>query len=210
MTSLEDAVDELTLPKPVKVPIDGGFTWATEDPLLDQLAQAVASGLGSPSGGAAEPWARNLLNTDALYMAGIITSQIGDWCRMVGAPTTRDAAVDLRSWHTWFTKAPGESLDAGYIRKLGEWAVQIREMLNPPRVLEITRACTECLEAFYVNTEGNPVPWPLVLSYRANTGDMLDNATVKCRACGGEWKGEWALRGLRHDIDEMDAHITKN
>jgi len=31
MTELLDAVDELTLPKPVKVPTDTGYTWATED-----------------------------------------------------------------------------------------------------------------------------------------------------------------------------------
>lgn len=31
MTDLLDVVDELTLPKPVKVPTDDGHTWATED-----------------------------------------------------------------------------------------------------------------------------------------------------------------------------------
>lgn len=31
MTELLDAVDDLTLPKPVKVQTDDGHTWATED-----------------------------------------------------------------------------------------------------------------------------------------------------------------------------------
>lgn len=208
MTDLLDAVDDLTLPKPVKVETDDGFTWAREDPLLDQLADAVASGLGSPSGGSAAPWARNLLNTDALHMAGMITSQIGDWCRMVKAPTTRNPAVDLRSWYVAFIASAGGSLDDFYVRQLRAWGEQIRGMLNPPKMLELTVACPECLEAFWVNDEGDPIPNPVTVQYWANGVSVWEGATGKCRACGHVWRGQWELRSLRHAVDALDADIA--
>jgi hypothetical protein len=206
MTELLDAVDDLTRPKPVKVATDTGYTWATEDPLLDQLADAVASGLGSPSGGTAAPWARNLLNTDALHTAGMITSQIADWCRMVKVPTTRNTAIDLRSWYDAFSASAGESLDDFYVRKLRAWGEQIRGMLNPPKLLQVTAACPECLESSYPNEDGALVPYPVVIQYWANGVSVWDGAKASCRACGFEWRGEWDLRSLRHSVDEMDAN----
>ena len=105
MTELLDAVDELTLPKPVKVQTDDGYTWATEDALLVQLREAVSSSLNSGSGAGGSPSTRNVLDGDALQKAAIITSQIGDWCRMAGMTgdqITRDAVTDLRAWHAAF------------------------------------------------------------------------------------------------------------
>ena len=67
MTDLLTVVDELTLPKPVKVPTDDGYTWATEDPLLVQLQEAVSSSLRSGSGSGGAPWTRNVLDSDALH-----------------------------------------------------------------------------------------------------------------------------------------------
>lgn len=204
---LLEAVDDLTLPRNVKVVTDDGFTWASEDALLVQLAEAVASGLGSPSGGSAAPWARNLLNTDALHQAGMMTSQIGDWCRMVGAPVVRDPATDLRSWFTAYQSDEG-SLDVFYLRKLREWAGQIRAMLNPPKMLELTAACPECLESFWVNDEGDPIPNPVTVQYWANGVSVWEGATGKCRACGHVWRGQWELRSLRHAVDALDADIA--
>lgn len=205
MSDLLDAVDDLTLPRNVKVQTDSGYTWASEDALLVQLTEAVASGLGSPSGGSAAPWARNLLNTDALHAAGMITSQIVDWCRLVKAPTTRNATIDLRSWYVAFVATQGESLDIFYTRKLRKWAGEIRGMLNPPKMIQMTSACPECREAFYPNEDGDPVPYPIVVQYWANSASVWEGAKASCRACGHEWKGQWELRGLRHSVDDMDA-----
>lgn len=206
MTELLDAVDDLTLPRPVKVTTDDGHTWATEDALLVQLEEAVASGLGSASGGSAAPWARNLFDADALYKAGLITSQIGDWCRIVGVKKiTRRPIDDLRAWYAAYVSDAGDSLDDFYVRKLREWAEQIRTMLNPPKTLEMTSACPECLEGFWYNEDGDPVPNPITVNYWANGVSVWDGANAKCRSCGHEWRGEWQLRALRHAIDEMDA-----
>ncbi|MUG03543.1 hypothetical protein ECC01_21375, partial [Bacillus tequilensis] len=92
-------VDELTLPKPVRVPTDTGHTWATEDALLVQLQEAVSSSIRSGSGSGGAAWTRNVLDGDALYQASIITATIGDWCRMAGAAVTRDPVTDLRAWY---------------------------------------------------------------------------------------------------------------
>lgn len=207
MTELLEAVDELTLPRNVKIPTDDGHTWATEDPLLDQLVEAIASGLGSPSGGTTAPWARNLLDGDALYTAALITSQIGDWCRMVGVVATRNAQVDLRAWYDAFAKTEGAALDTFYTNMLTKWAKQIKAMLNPPKTLEMTCACPECQETYWINIEGNPVPHPIALNYWANGVTIWADAKATCRACGKEWEGEWELRALRHDIDAMDAKV---
>src|SRR5690606_32426502 len=125
--------------------------------------------------------------TDALHMAGMITSQIGDWCRMVKAPTTRNTAVDLRSWYVAFSASAGGSLDDFYVRQLRSWGEQIRGMLNPPKMLQITAPCPECLEASYPNDEGDLVPYPVVVQYWANGASVWDGAKASCRACGFEW-----------------------
>lgn len=198
--TISELVDDLCLPRNVRVPTDNGTTWATEDALLTQLLEAVSASIPDGGGGGGSPSARNLINTDALHTLGMIVAQVGDWCRMVGAPTTKDAATDLRSWFDRYSAFEGESLDAVYIRTLTNWMAQIRELLDPPKSVEITSACPECLEDFYVNAEGDPIPHPITLQYRANGVGMLNGAHATCRACGYGWSGEWELRGLSHAI----------
>lgn len=203
MSDLLDAVDDLTLPKPVKVPTDDGHTWATEDALLVQLREAVSSSLNSGSGAGGSPWTRNMLDGDALYRAAIITSTIGDWCRMAGAKVTRDAVVDLRAWHAAFLAHddPGEF----YVAQMGAWASQIRTMCNPPKSVEITAPCPLCGQGEYTNDMGERVKNPLVLTYRPEGGSIWQDAKALCRACSEVWEGEWRLRELRHEVDAKET-----
>lgn len=200
---LLQAVDDLTLPKPVKVTTDDGYTWATEDPLLVQLREAVASSLRSGSGSGGSPWTRNVLDSDALYQAGVITATIGDWCRLAGARATRDPVKDLRAWYV--RRLTATDPDSFYLGQLRKWAAQIRALVNPPRMVEITAACPICGEGTYTNDMGEVVRNPLTMSYRATDDRFWRDARVLCRACLNVWEGVEAMEELRDELDEREA-----
>lgn len=203
MTELNDAVDDLTLPKPVKVQTDDGHTWATEDALLVQLREAVSSSLNSGSGAGGLPSTRNVLDGDALHKAAIITSQIGDWCYQAGVKATRDAVTDLRSWHAAFISR--DEPDEFYLRQMRTWATQIRAMVNPPKTIEITAPCPVCGQGEYVNDLGERITNPLVLTYRPDDGNLWRGSKVMCRACDAVWQGGDAMEELREELNEKDT-----
>lgn len=202
MTELNDVVDDLTLPRNVKIETDDGHTWATEDALLVQLREAVSSSLNSGSGAGGSPSTRNVLDGDALHKAAIITSAIGDWCRIIGAAVTRDAVTDLRAWHAAFIgrNEPEEF----YIRQMRAWAGQIRAMTNPPKVIEITAPCPVCGEGSYVNDLGERITNPLALTYRPDSDHMWKNSRVMCRACEAVWVGGDAMEELRDELNDKE------
>lgn len=203
MTELLDAVDDLTLPRNVKVPTDDGHTWATEDALLVQLQESVSSSLNSGSGAGGSPSTRNVLDGDALYKAAVITSQIGDWCRMAGATVTRDAVTDLRAWHAAFLSR--DDPDEFYIRQMRAWAAQIRAMVNPPKTLEITAPCPVCGQGEYVNGMGERITNPLALTYRPDDDNLWRGAKVICRACAAVWAGGDAMEELRDELNDKET-----
>lgn len=203
MSALLDAVDDMTLPRPVKIPTDTGHTWAVEDALLVQLTEAVSSALKSGSAARCSPWTRNVLDSAALHQAAIITSTIGDWCRMAGAKVTRNAVTDLRAWYVAHMSKPDHE-DAFYVRQLTEWAHQIRTICNPPKTVEITAACPACGQGEWMNDMGENVKNPLLLTYRPESGSIWQDAKALCRACQQVWDTEWRLRELRHDIDAKE------
>lgn len=206
MTELNDAVDDLTLPRPVKVETDDGHTWATEDALLVQLREAVSSSLNSGSGAGGSPSTRNVLDGDALQKAAIITSQIGDWCRiagMAGAQVTRDAVVDLRAWYARFIAL--DQPEEFYLAQMRAWANQIKSMVNPPKTVEITAPCPVCGEGSYVNDMGERITNPLVLTYRPDSDHMWKNSKVLCRACTAVWVGGDAMEELRDELNDKET-----
>lgn len=205
MSELLDAVDDLTLPRNVKVATDDGHTWATEDPLLTQLEQAVSSTLNSGSGAGGAPWSRNVLDSAALHQAAIIRSTIGDWCRIAKAPVKREPITDLRAWHAARLSLTDRESDPFYINQMRAWAGQIRNMVNPPKIIEITAPCPTCGQGVYTNDLGEKVPNPLQLSYRPESGSIWADAKALCRACSAIWDTEWRLRELRHDIDDKET-----
>jgi hypothetical protein len=204
MTELLDVVDDLTLPRNVKVPTDDGHAWATEDPLLTQLEQAVSSTLNSGSGAGGSPWSRNVLDSAALHQASLITATIGDWCRIQNLPVRRDPIADLRAWHAARLGSDNTDTDPFYINQMRAWAGQIRHMVNPPKTIEITAPCPACGQGAYTNDLGEKVPNPLQLSYRPESGSIWADAKALCRACQVVWDTEWRLRELRHDIDAKE------
>lgn len=203
MTELLDAVDDLTLPRNIKVPTDDGHTWASEDPLLVQLEESIHSTMGR-TGGRGGGDSRMILDADALMRFSQISSVIQDWCRMVRARTSRRAVDDLRAWYVAYSATQGESMDAFYINQLRKWAELIRGKLNPRETIEFTDPCPECHEAVWANEDGEMIPNPVIIDYD-KTGDVLNDARGSCRACGATWQGVWQLRGMRHAADELST-----
>lgn len=203
MSDLLEVVDELTLPKPVRVVTDDGHTWATEDPLLVQLQEAVSSSLRSGSGSGGAAWTRNVLDSDALHQAAIITSTIGDWCRMAGVTVTRDPIIDLRAWYV--ARLTATNPETFYLEQLRKWVGQIRVMIHPPRTLEITAPCPICGQGSYTNDMGEDIRNPLVMTYRATDERFWRGARVLCRSCDNVWAGVDAMEELREELDEKDT-----
>ncbi|MFJ2506309.1 hypothetical protein [Microbacterium sp. NPDC087592] len=206
MTELNDVVDDLTLPKNVKIETDDGFTWATEDALLVQLREAVSSSLNSGSGAGGSPSTRNVLDGDALHKATVITSQIGDWCHMAGMKgdqVTRDPVTDLRAWQAAFLAR--DEPEEFYIGQMRAWAAQIRAMVNPPKVIEITAPCPVCGEGSYVNDMGERITNPLALTYRPDSDHMWKNSKVLCRACDAVWIGGDAMEELADELNDKET-----
>ncbi len=196
MTELLDAVDDLTLPKPVKVATDAGHTWATEDPLLVQLQEAIISTTGR-TGGRSAAHTRSILDADALMQFHRITSTIGDWCRMAGANVTRNPVTDLRAWHVAIL-ARDDGTDF-YLRELRGWANLIRGKLSPRVTVEFLSPCPECDASEYENEQGEPVPHPVIIEY--DQADPFQSVRWSCRSCGHSREGEFGVRALVYDAE---------
>lgn len=196
MTELLDRVDDLTLPKPVKVPTDDGHTWATEDALLVQLEEAIHSTTGR-AGGRSASHTRMILDADALMQFHRITSTIGDWCRMAGAEVTRNPVKDLRAWYVAMLANDGAS--DFYLRELQGWAALIRGKLSPRVTVEFLHPCPECAAETWQNDEGETVAHPVQIDY--DQAEPFTSVRWSCRACGHIREGEFGVRALVYDAE---------
>ncbi len=208
---LLDAVDDLTLPKPVKVPTDDGYTWAREDALLVQLQEAITS-TTSRAGGRSLRHDRMILDADALTRFHQITSTIGDWCRIEGIRATRDPVADLRRWHAARIGRPLDQRDADgfYVAQMTGWAALIRGKLAPRKSLEWTDPCPECDATTYTDDNGDTLGHPVTISYYPE--HPFQTVTWECRACGVQREGEFAARYLARAAEtrgEEDAVSTE-
>lgn len=196
MTELLDAVDELTLPKPVKVPTDDGYTWATEDALLVQLEEAIRSTTGR-TGGRSATHTRMILDADALFQFHKITSTIGDWCRIAGTNVTRDPVKDLRTWHA---RILGLNMSTEFhLTQMQSWVSLIRGKLTPRVTVEFLHPCPECGAVTYTNDDGDTVNHPVLIDY--DQGEPFKSVRWSCRACGHVREGEFGVRALVYDAE---------
>lgn len=206
---LLQAVDALTLEvrEPVTRVINGTTRTerVTHPPLLVQLEEAIHGSMRSGSGASSNlPGTAIPLDGDALYQFTIISSQIGDWCRMAGIPHRRHPVDGLRAWHaaTLTDRDVDRSFEVGILRA---WAGVIRGRLNPPRTLELTLPCPECDATRWADDDGDAGPHPLIVTYRPDDRDVFRTARARCRACGFEWVGITALRSLAFDLEGATA-----
>lgn len=204
---LLSAVDDLTLPRNVKVETDEGLTWATEDALLVQLEEAISSTTGR-SGGRSLGHERMILDADALMRFHQITAAIGDWCRIEGTNVTRNPVKDLRAWHARRIGRPvtERTGDEFYINQLHDWANLIRGKMRPKRQWEIKRACPECDNTTWTDEEGDEFSHPLVVEFDPDA--PLASAKWSCRNCGAGAEGVLAQRALAYNLETRDQEET--
>lgn len=225
MSDLLTAVDALTLPSVVKVKqSDGDREWTTDcrqDALLIQLRDAVAGGIGSHAGSSLAR-ERIPVNADALELFQSIAADVSKWYLTV--PGRRGGLVltdRLRGWYVHHANEVragkvSQFTDLEVTRKVEGWVSKIRGTFDPPIRLELTEvidgrmvpvACpaADCGERFAFDRRTGDQVIALVVEYRELGVETLDQAVASCRACGGEWRGRAALRGLRWLLDEREA-----
>lgn len=201
MSDLLDAVDELTLPKRVKVMQDDGVVSVSIPPLLTQLDEAIRSSLGVSEGSATLKSATSLTNAAALMKMTQISSQVRDWLRRVGVNDFRAARDTASALRVWYVAALGAGLEdsAYHIKTLQGWAAQIRGLLDPPRTLELPDECPACGASRWWDAEDPSREGrlhPLVVSYQRE--DPVAGARGMCRACGRVW----AARELAFELEQ--------
>lgn len=177
--------------------------------LLEQLERSICGSFGSDGGSSTSSPGnlRNVVDSDALYEFGKISTEVVDWCRTRKVATTRKPIVDLGAWHEARTELHAER-DAYYTRRLNGWAAMIENKLRPRKRLEIIAPCPICGADKFINAEGEVMKFPVLVDFDADGGPgTLEGASAICRnaACQYVWKGVRELRQLRWDLDEEAA-----
>jgi hypothetical protein len=208
---LYEAVNDLTLPKTVKV-LQGAdipvvlVPWVVSvqvPPLLDQLDEAIRSDMGLTQSGASLAHERNILDADALQKFIQISSQIRDWCRMAGVrKPSRQPARALQQWHVAAMGSLNEASEVWHTETLQRWASYVRGKLDPPRERELPGACPVCGECEWWR-DGVRFVRPLVVRYRVGPG-LLVGASGHCRACARVW----GVRELSYLIEQKAKEGT--
>jgi len=216
MSDLLDAVHALTRPvhrKIIQDNPDGPETTRVvtiiDQPLLDQLENAICGSFGSDGGSSTSSPGneRNVVDSDALYEFAKISTEAADWCRERKITPTRKPLTDLEAWQDARTDEHSPR-DAYYTRRLTGWAAMIENKLRPRVRLEITAPCPICGADKWVDAEGAVMQFPVIVDYDAEAGrGLLDDASAICRnaACQYVWSGERGLRQMRWDIDAREA-----
>lgn len=208
MTDLLDAVDALTKPRIEHLPqIDDDGKWlkahtVEHPPLLVQLKEAVNPSTNTAAGSSSLASTRNLVDSDALFEYSTMTAAIGDWCHIIQSERTRDPVVDLRRWYIAFNRT--DSDPSFYLAELNRWAKLIRNILEPPKRMEVTTPCPVCDKRTWTDPEGNELLFPVVVEYKVPQDGEAIKPTALCRACDAVWKGFDAVKELAEELNEPE------
>ncbi|MET0716395.1 MAG: hypothetical protein ABWY57_15930 [Mycetocola sp.] len=210
MTDLLEAVDALTQPviEHIAQKSDTG-KWlkahtVTRPPLLQQMADAVTPSSNRTAGSAASADTRTPIDLGALFEYRKMAAQIGDWCRIVNIPPTRDAVTDLRRWYTArLAIADGE--DRFYIRALTAWGNTIRNYLEPPESFVPEYGCPVCGATTWGDMINGGGPWPIEVKYRVDEQGITSDEVALCRPCRAVWEGHDAIVELSDEMKEKQA-----
>ena len=173
---------------------------SAEPSLLLQLAEAIAASTGRGSGRGGTRSTRVPINVAALEL----DTQINSWARArlgeaIFTPVRREVSskAALGAWGDTLAKRirnghVSEHEVRAWVRVLRSYAAQIRHLLTPHRVIEISGSCTECGATITTKAGGTA---------HALTGVVrISGMAVRCGACRSEWAGEATLRALAEFI----------
>jgi hypothetical protein len=202
MSELLDAIERLT--KPIRSAVmqsnDAGIQCKSPiilPSLLEQLDNSIQSSMGGSTSGSSLAFQGSPLNTAALGEAMKITTQIGDWCRIMDVKPVHRPAEDLIKWHLAVIARPQRD-DSWHVRQLHKWAASIEGMLDPPREKDLPDDCPNCGAGEWWR-DGERFRRPLVVKYRP--ADPVGSATALCRGC----EQVWTARELAFEIEQAQA-----
>lgn len=212
---LLDAVDELSAPirhrQPQDILSDGKVVGQQHitvilPSLLDQMDAAIRSSMGGSTSGGSLAHERSILDTDALFKLMRMASQIRDWCHIRKVVPTGDAGKDLRAWYTASLPVPMpvESEEA-HARILTRWAGEIRAKLDPWREKDLPDECPVCGAGDWWR-DGERFLRPLIIRYRPDGPDMVQQSRAMCRSC----EQVWTVRELAFEIEERDKRHAEH
>lgn len=84
------------------------------------------------------------------------------------------------------------------------WAATFRQILDPPRRIELMGPCVVCQATHYPDVDGALLINPLIVDYPSAMGS-LEDVRVHCRnpECGRSREGVYAIRWLRYETDAV-------
>jgi len=212
--TLLDAVDELTQTTKRRerqdVVTNGHVTGQTtivitHQPLLTQLAAAIAGTIGSDAGSKNLSSERSVLDADALFKFIKIDAAIRDWCRGQKLVPGKDPAENLRAWYVAQLAHPHpDEVDAFHVRTLTGWAGMIRAKLDPWREKDLPDDCPACGAKTWWR-EGAEYYRPLIIKYKPIGPDTIQEARALCRACETVWHVRELAWALEQRNQEQEA-----
>ena len=219
---LLDAIDKLTrnhITRVVQTNPQGITCTSTvdHDPLLMQLRDAVAGGIGSKGAGS-DGSARIPFDAGALQLFDGIAKKVNAWyLELPGAIEERYLWDRLRDWYIDFENRRragkiSDTLEHDTLKLIEGWARSIEVYFDPPISLEITGPCPMCGERWAFDPKTGDQITAIILEYRNIGTETLDKATGLCRFCTTVWRGRSGMRELRWAIDnpmaEEDRHAV--
>lgn len=179
-----------------------------DEPLLDQLAAAVVSDLGSFGNGKS----RNPslpFDMGAFEMMRQIDERVRAWLEDMGARPGRKVSLRelVASWLVLYSAGQREDAEVDNYRAVIErWQGAIRDTLSPKKRLEITAGCPACGQEFInVGLTDDPNDVEMVRVLNAVEAETLDESYAMCKACDRVWMGVTRMRALRIAIDEAQT-----
>lgn len=205
---LLDAVDVLTKPMIEHVSqVDDDGKWlrnhtVVSEPLLTALKNAINPSSNTAAGSSALASTRNLIDSDAMFEYGKMTSAIGDWCRIYKVRPTKDPIVDLRRWYVAFELNPSDS--GWHEKELRRWASTIRNIIHPPNVvISVDGPCPVCQAVSWGDVINGGGTMPVQIKFWEDEDTKSSHGhTALCRSCKAVWFGYDAVMELGEEVAE--------
>lgn len=215
---LLNALDELTKPTALAERRDTNGTkqifHRTDPPLLDWLRDSIGSSMGGNSGGGKSARERTPIDMGAFTLYEDLDGRIRSWMTELGGTPGKNLtpAQVLRSWYVlWSATIPTERTISSHANTLEGWVQQVKDVLDPPKRIEITSPCPVCGQEWInvglklPNGEDDPNDVERVHVLVAVERESIHQSFAMCRACDKVWTGTGEMRMLRILIDDAEA-----
>ena len=193
--------------------IDRQIKKRTNPPLLDWLAQSVGNNIGGGGGGKAAR-ERTPIDIAALTLYEDIDGRVRSWLDELGARPGKDITPTqaLRTWYRlWIGGRHNEHLERAYASIIENWETRIKDVLDPPKRIEITAPCPACGKEWIniglkmADGSDDPDDVERVRVLNAVERENIAESYALCSACERVWVGVPEMRQLRIWIDDIET-----